>query len=51
LPASVAWDVKNDKVSLAAAREQYGVILDPLTLDVDLVATEAMRSGAEVETA
>ena len=50
LPESVAWDVKNDKVSITAAREQYGVILDPLTLAVDMAATEAMRRDLAVET-
>jgi len=43
LPASVAWDVKNDKVSLAAARDQYGVVIDPVTLQVDAPATIVLR--------
>jgi N-methylhydantoinase B/oxoprolinase/acetone carboxylase alpha subunit len=43
LPASVAWDVKNDKVSLEAARSQYGVVLDPATFVVDEQATKALR--------
>jgi len=50
LPASVAWDVKNDKVSLSAAREQYGVVIKPTSLEIDLEATEALRSGAELAT-
>ena len=29
-PLAVALDVKNDKVSLAAAQAQYGVVLDEL---------------------
>ena len=44
LPAAVAWDVKNDKVSLAAARDQYGVVLDPQTFAVDQAATAALRA-------
>jgi len=43
-PASVAWDVKNDKVSLEAAREKYGVVLDPQTFAVDETATRALRA-------
>lgn len=42
-PAAVALDVKNDKVSAAAAREQYGVVLNASTLAVDLAATESLR--------
>lgn len=42
-PAAVALDVKNDKVSAAAAREQYGVALNASTLAVDLAATESLR--------
>jgi N-methylhydantoinase B len=42
-PAAVARDVKNDKVSLAVAREHYGVVLNEPTLQVDEVATEALR--------
>lgn len=42
-PAAVALDVKNDKVSAAAAREQYGVALNDSTLAVDLAATESLR--------
>jgi len=42
-PAAVAMDVKNEKVSVAAAREQYGVVLDNVTLAVDDVATTALR--------
>ena len=41
--AAVAWDVKNDKVSLEAAREQYGVILNEQTLEVDEAATRTVR--------
>ena len=42
-PELVAQDVRNDKVSLACAREDYGVVLDPETLAVDHDATESVR--------
>lgn len=48
-PEAVARDVRNEKVSLASAREQYGVVLDAASLAVDEVATamlrQQMRSG------
>jgi N-methylhydantoinase B/oxoprolinase/acetone carboxylase alpha subunit len=40
----VARDVKNGKVSLEAAREAYGVVLDETTLTVDEAATTALRA-------
>ena len=42
-PEAVARDVKNDKVSLKAAREQYGVVLDEVTLAVDEEGTGELR--------
>lgn len=42
-PAAVACDVKNDKVSLVAARRDYGVVLDASTLAVDEEGTTALR--------
>ena len=39
----VAADVRNDKVSRAAALEHYGVVLDDLSLAVDVDATAALR--------
>jgi len=42
-PEAVANDVKNDKVSLTAARDEYGVVLDPKTLAVDEIATTTLR--------
>ena len=52
-PTAVGRDVKNGKVTRAAAREQYGVVLDEGTLEADLAATTAlrqrMRSGAPQE--
>jgi N-methylhydantoinase B len=40
----VAADVRDGYVSLAAAREQYGVALDEATLAVDAAATAALRA-------
>ena len=42
-PQAVAQDVKNDKVSLEAARRDYGVVLDKSTLAVDEDATATLR--------
>jgi N-methylhydantoinase B len=42
-PLVVANDVRNGKVSLAAAQEAYGVVLDSKTLAVDEAATAALR--------
>lgn len=43
-PDEVAADVRNDKVSLQAARELYGVVLDERSLAVDHEATSTLRS-------
>ena len=40
----VARDVRDDKVSLAAAREQYGVVLDEKTLAVNEMITAELRN-------
>jgi N-methylhydantoinase B len=42
-PAAVARDVKNEKVSIEAAREQYGVVLNEGTREVEAEATESLR--------
>ena len=41
----VANDVRQGYVSLAAAAESYGVVLDPQTLEVDTTATHKRRRG------
>ena len=33
-PESVAWDVKNEYISLEQAEKDYGVIVDPETFEV-----------------
>jgi N-methylhydantoinase B len=48
-PAAVARDVRDDKVSLAAARVRYGVALDPTDLTVDRAATTALRVALRAE--
>jgi hypothetical protein len=40
----VLADVLEDKVSLEAARRDYGVVIDPVTLAVDAAATQRLRS-------
>jgi N-methylhydantoinase B len=42
-PALVERDVREFKVSLPAARDLYGVVIDPSSLQVDAAATEARR--------
>ncbi len=42
-PELVARDVRNDKVSLASARDDYGVVLEPDTFAVDHDATADAR--------
>jgi N-methylhydantoinase B len=43
-PARVLRDVRNEFVSLRAAREDYGVVIDPTTWTVDAAATERRRA-------
>lgn len=44
-PALVREDVLDEKVSLAAARRDYGVVIDARTLAIDDAATAALRSS------
>lgn len=41
----VVRDVKNGVVSVAGAREDYGVVIDPVTFRVDRRATAELRTG------
>jgi N-methylhydantoinase B len=43
--AAVVEDVRNEFVSVAASREDYGVAVDPETLEVDLDETGRLRSA------
>jgi N-methylhydantoinase B len=42
-PEAVASDAANGYVSIERARDDYGVVLDPATLQVDTAATEKLR--------
>ena len=44
-PESVAADVVDGYVSVKGAREHYGVVIDPKTLQVDTAATEKLRAS------
>jgi N-methylhydantoinase B len=43
-PAAVEQDVRNGYVSIENAREEYGVVVDPIKLKVDLEETRKARS-------
>jgi N-methylhydantoinase B len=42
-PEKVLVDVKDEKLTVAAAREQYGVVIDPQSLSVDWEKTATLR--------
>ena len=44
--AEVFKDVANEVVSITAAREQYGVVIDPETMTIDQVETAKLRGQA-----
>ncbi len=44
-PAAVLDDVLDEFVSLAAARAEYGVVIDPTTMALDTDATVALRAS------
>jgi len=44
-PEAVAADVFNDCVSIKRAQEDYGVVVDPVTLKVDLEETDKVRGS------
>jgi len=48
-PKAVLKDVINEFVTLEAARNIYGVVIDPDSLTLDLKATGALRSNRQVE--
>lgn len=43
-PERVAADVRNEKITPAYAAREHGVVIDPLTLEVDAGATRARRA-------
>ncbi len=44
-PSLVLDDVRNEFVSVVAAREKYGVIIDPETMTIDNMATADLRNS------
>jgi N-methylhydantoinase B len=42
-PKAVRWDVINGYVSLEHAKQDYGVVMDPVTFDIDVEATSSLR--------
>jgi len=50
-PALVAEDVADEKVSVEAARTEYGVVLDPATFAVDVAATATRRASLAADRA
>jgi N-methylhydantoinase B len=44
-PEAVEQDVRNGYVSIEKAREEYGVVVDPVSLNVDVVETEKVRKS------
>jgi N-methylhydantoinase B len=47
--AAVIEDVRDGKVTAAAARTEYGVALDPATLAVDAAETERLRAAMRAD--
>jgi len=43
----VAKEVRNGVLSARRAQEDYGVVLDPETLDVDIAGTQKLRAGSD----
>jgi N-methylhydantoinase B len=48
-PQKVAADIADGLVSVGAAREHYGVVVDPQTLHLDLRATQELRDRRTAE--
>ena len=49
--AMVLEDVLDEYVSLKAARERYGVVIDPATMKIDEAATAKLRASMSSKTA
>ena len=49
-PRLVLDDIKNEFVSVVAARDQYGVVIDPATMSIDDAATEELRHSMSLTT-
>jgi N-methylhydantoinase B len=46
-PEKVLTDVKDEKVTLAGAREHYGAVIDPGTLSIDWEQTKRLRQNRQ----
>ncbi len=44
-PAAVLGDVRNEYVSIEGAESDYGVVIDPISLTVDEIATQQRRAA------
>jgi N-methylhydantoinase B len=44
-PAAVLHDLEDEFITVELARDQYGVVIDPATMSVDVAATAALRSA------
>jgi N-methylhydantoinase B len=47
-PEAVRWDVVNGYVSVEHAKEDYKVVIDPVTLNIDTAATEKLRNDHKI---
>ena len=45
----VRWDTLNEYISIQAARDIYGVVIDPKTFDVDDEATTELRKKLKAQ--
>jgi N-methylhydantoinase B/oxoprolinase/acetone carboxylase alpha subunit len=48
-PEMVLADVKGEKVTVAGAREQYGVVIDPQNLGINWAQTTQLRQSRRAE--
>jgi len=46
-PEKVLTDVKDEKVTIAGAQEQYGVVIDPQSLSIDWTQTTHLRQSRQ----
>jgi N-methylhydantoinase B len=44
-PQAVLEDVRQEMLTVACARDEYGVAIDPDTLEIDINATSVLREG------
>jgi N-methylhydantoinase B len=44
-PERVRWDVLEEKITVEYARREYGVVLDPATLEILVAETARLRAA------